>query len=214
MVEKLDILMMCNNTSMNTVVGQMINMVLYPIGNHSYNDIAAKDKRLKEVKVLYIERSDLDYLELETNEENKKIKEQLLFLEHHEVDEVANLIHMFKGHDHQISEKINSYVRNLCKICKDNGTELRFWVINPLDWAFFLNNGFYFINGEPQMYEGMNPYPMEVNSFREAMSFTDDIEFEAEEVYNKIFSGDIYNDDLLTLAVKLEELIRLMTYTI
>ena len=212
MAKNLNLLITANATSMHTVVGQLINLVLHPIYDVNYYELLEKVPELKkESKVLYIERSDLDYLELEATEENKEIKNQLLFLDHLEVSEVGDMVDVFKGHDHQVTEKINKYIKTLCKICKDNGYTLRFWTVNPLDWSFFLNNGFYFINGTPQLFEGMDPYPVEVNVLSNTLTLTEDYELEFEKACREIFSESVYTDDLLTLSARVATSIKIIS---
>ena len=197
-MKKLDVLVMCNNTSMHTVTGQVINMVISPVRTLNFLSLAETDERLNEYKkALYIERSDLDYVELTSNEENKKVMDTLLKLDTLEDEVVTGLFTIYKAHDHQISERINSYIKGLCKICKDNGYEIRFWTTNPLDWPFFLNTGFYFINGEPQLYEGMDPYPIELNSYIKSLSYTDEADFEIADFFNKTLTEELMQQNLL-----------------
>lgn len=205
---KLDVLVMCINTSMHTVTGQVINMVISPVRTLAFLALTKTDERLNEYKkALYIERSDLDYVELNSNEENKRVMDTLLRLDVLEDETKSELFTVYKAHDHQISERINSYIKGLCKICKDNGYELRFWTTNPLDWSFFLNTGFYFINGEPQLYEGMDPYPIELNSYIKSLPYTDEADFEIADYFNKTLTEELLQKNLLLQSAAISSVI-------
>lgn len=114
------------------------------------------------MKDLYVELLDVDMSKI-VYDTDKVLFNERLFNSVLEVDNESENIVCFKGHNVDIINRVDHYLRELSE--NNGGRTIRIWVDNPTAWFFFINTVFPTKGNTIQLSEYIYPDPIDINTF-------------------------------------------------